>query len=355
LLLLVVLSHESADRIAPEKEQIPMKEMARFEIPITHHSGVHSLCWQGDELVDWVIGGMRYCLDGSSMAPRGSLGYRFDRATALSDGLYAVVYEQLGTKGVILKDGRLHREINRSFSEADFFEYPVTLFQLPDGRYVIAHCPDRYEKIEIEELDTGKPLTERQGEPEDFYHSRLQLSPDGCFLLSAGWIWHPLDEIEVYDVGRALREPESLDRSRGLEFTERIGMLQRMYEVHSAVFLDAQTLLFYGDICGGADAEARSLGAYDLVEERLLWMTPLDEVVGTMMSLGEFVVGFYEHPKLIELHTGEVVHRWPEIHSGRQNSSIISNVVPLPPIALDPANKRFAVAAPEKITVVQLG
>jgi hypothetical protein len=74
------------------------------------------------------------------------------------------------------------------------------------------------------------------------------------------------------------------------------------------------------------------------------------------MPPGEFAVGFFEHPKLIELKAGRIVHRWEELAGGRQNSSIIwGQESRIPATALDPANRRFAVAGVDAITVIQLG
>src|SRR4051794_10682511 len=91
-----------------------LKEIQRFQIPIKDGYGVRSLCWQGDELVDWV-GGERYGLDGSVQRMQGGWGPFFDAAVANPEGKYAVIYGRLGTKGLILKEGKLLREINRSF------------------------------------------------------------------------------------------------------------------------------------------------------------------------------------------------------------------------------------------------
>jgi hypothetical protein len=73
------------------------------------------------------------------------------------------------------------------------------------------------------------------------------------------------------------------------------------------------------------------------------------------MPLGDVAVSFYETAKLLDVATGNVMHRWPELSTGRQNSSIIYHLDRVHPIALDPLNRRFAVADSEKITVVQLG
>ncbi len=119
---------------------------------------VKSLCWQGDRLIDWAGGGIAYDLEGKVYGSIVRYAYRFDAAVVSPSGEYAVIYERLGTKGLVLKQGKPIREINRSFYHADAYEYPIVLFKLPDGREVIAHCPDHYNQLEIEELENGKRL-----------------------------------------------------------------------------------------------------------------------------------------------------------------------------------------------------
>ena len=187
-----------------------MQEISRVIIPA---GNVQSLCWQGDALVDWAGGAERYRLDGTSLGRSVSYSYRFDRAVTSPNGQYAVIYEVLGTKGLVLKDGRILREINRSFYHANVYEYPVVLFDLPDGRTVLAHCPDEYNTLEIEDAETGERLTERTDKSADFFHSRLSVSPGGQYLMSAGWIWHPFDYASLFDIAEALTRPESLDVS----------------------------------------------------------------------------------------------------------------------------------------------
>ena len=66
------------------------------------------------------------------------------------------------------------------------------------------------------------------------------------------------------------------------------------------------------------------------------------------------VIGFYEYPKLIELASGRVVHRWRDLKTGTQNGSIIHHIGPLPVQALDPQHARFAVADEERIVVIEV-
>ena len=333
-----------------------MKEINRLEIPA---KCVASLCWQGEELVDWVSGGIRYGLDGSSTSPMMLYGYRFNRAIASTDGQFAVIYEALGTKGLVLKEGRIIREINRSYYCADVYEYPITLFNSQGEQRLLAHCPEEYNELEIEDVETGERLTKRSGEAADFFHSRLSVSPDGKYLMSAGWRWHPLDYMLVYDIGQVMSQPELLDAEPDW------GLVAGRTEIHNAAFADKDCIIFastdlYDDEAEEEEAQESKLGPdqigrYSLTENRFLSVAPLKEPSGTLMPIGTFAVGFYVHPKLIEVVTGEVIDRWPDLNTGNQISSINYKLDDIPPFALDPANKRFAVADKEKITVVQLG
>jgi hypothetical protein len=72
--------------------------MALFTQSSFRATGIRSLCWRGDQLVDWVGGGRAFASDGTERPARVNYGYRFDAATASPDGRFAVIYERLGTK-----------------------------------------------------------------------------------------------------------------------------------------------------------------------------------------------------------------------------------------------------------------
>jgi hypothetical protein len=187
------------------------------------------------------------------------------------------------------------------------------------------------------------------------------VSADNRYLLDAGWIWHPFDMIQVYELGRVLADPASLDGGEGrFSHAVRAGV-----EMNNATFLTPERIVFttndvYYDP-SDVDKDERALlepgvlAVYDVREHHHRSSAPLEEPAGMLMPVGEdFVIGFYEHPKLIEVATGKVVMRWPDIASGTQNNSIIWSNMPLPPIALDPQHQRFAVASPDAITVIEL-
>jgi hypothetical protein len=343
-----------------------MKETARIIIPIAGNKvwerPARSLRWRGDTLIDWASGGVRYELDGSCSRPAIHYAYPFDHAAVSSDGLYVAIVTRLGTKGLLLKDGRIIREINRSFYYANAYEYPIAFLNLPDGGTAIAHCPDEYCKLEIEEVESGKRLTSRTSKPRDFFHSRLMVSSDNRFLVSAGWIWHPFDDALVYDLGRAIEQPESLDADTSKDFP----LSQSGVMITSAAFAESGFLVVTAtdDYYDPDDIDPTEqdmlgyyqIGVYDLYAKSFRRKAQLTEPAGELMPLGEnYAIGFYQHPKLIDLETGAILRKWEELNSGDQLGSIIWHQKKLPPLALDPVNKRFAVASEREITVIQLG
>jgi len=261
---------------------------------------------------------------------------------------YSAIYQALGTKGLILRNNEIVREVNRSFYHASTYEYPIALFYLPDGRPVLAHCPQEYNKIEIEEIESGKSLTVRKGDAADFFHSRLQVSPDGEYLLSAGWVWQPMDHVQLFPLREIFKTPELLDEWANIETPE------EMCEVNVAAFSGNDTLILIG---GDGDVTGNNfLARYNLKQGKVDMKAALQEPTGTIMPLGqEYLVGFYKHPKLFEISSGKIIERWPDFDSGTQNSSIIHPAAKLPPLALDADQKRFAVGDLKGITVIRLG
>ncbi len=321
---------------------------------------VSSLCWNGDDLIDFADGGNIYQLDGTALRSRYFNAFKFDAAVISPSRRFGVAYEKLGTKGVIFHENKVIREINRSFYFAGTYEYPVVLFQLPDGREVIAHCPDKYNKLEIEELETGKRLTQRDNKPQDFFHSRLTVSPDSKHLMSAGWIWQPIDWIAVYEVEQVLREPSLLD-------TDFVPFGFASGDINSACFLNSEEFVCWStddaeDFDEDEPEENRHLllrpgniGVFDLQAKSWRSVVLTTAEIGTMFALDEkHVLSVYDHPKVVDVATGEVVQQWPELKTSKQSSSIIRHIDPIPPMAFDKTNRRFAVAEDKTIRVITI-
>lgn len=326
-------------------------------------TGIRSLCWRGDQLVDWADGGRAFTADGTEQPGRVIWGYRFDAVTTSPDGHFVVIYERLGTKGLLLRDGKILRELDRSYYFAGTYEYPVALFNDPDGRVLLAHCPGNYCRIELEDAETGQLLTaSADRKPSDFFHSRLAASPGGKRLLSAGWIWHPLSVVTRFDVAQALADPRHLDEVHYLPSSFNPGLATES----SACWLDDDCIAVAASAAPEEDSveddtaprlRPRGIAVYDLANRTLLQAFQLDEPPGTIISLGRrYLLSLYRHPKLIDLSTGKVIHVWTELQSGLQDGSIISHLnddTKPPPMAFDAANNRFAIVNRDTVTVIE--
>jgi hypothetical protein len=316
-----------------------------------------------------VGGGRAFALDGAEYRAAVNYGYRFDAATASPDGCFAVIYEKLGTKGLLLNDGQIVRELNRSFNHAGAYEYPVTLFNAPDGRLLLAHCPTDYCRLELEEAETGKPLTDIAArKPSDFFFSRLAASPSGTRLLSAGWHWHPWDEIVHIEVGAALANPLLLDNPDSVR-----RLFPDIYppEESNACWLgDDCVAIAHSENLDNFEEEEnsaetppkphvppRSLAVYDLVSGTCLHIHQFDEPLGTIFAVGSgHILSLYRHPKLIEIATGKTLHVWRGLNTGLQTRSIMLGLekesMP-PPYAFSAVHNRFAISNGDTVTVIE--
>jgi hypothetical protein len=311
-------------------------------------NNIRSLTWDGDELVDWAGGQRRFRLDGQETLSQRRYAYEFDAAIFAGDD--ALIYANYGTKGLVLRDGEILREINRSYYCANAYEYPVTLSSV-NGRRVIIHCPDSYDRLDIEDFKTGKRLTAKTGrEPDDFFHSRLCMSENSKYLLSAGWEWHPIDVIKVYDLELALDDPAHLDGD---------GLLPVIWaeEASAAFSLNGDLLVGLNDVEAedGMDQVGGQLRVYDVPGKVLLSGISVDFKFGRIMPIGEdYVLNFYEHPRLVERKTGIVAQSWPDIACSASTSYIRKPNLgePAPYIAIDLVRQRCAIADSEKITVI---
>ncbi len=88
-----------------------MEEKNRIIIPIKGNKKwgwpPRSLNWDGNELIDWVGGIVRYRLDQTVIPPKVSFSYPFDHAQVSPNGEYVALVQRLGTKGIILKTANL--------------------------------------------------------------------------------------------------------------------------------------------------------------------------------------------------------------------------------------------------------
>lgn len=103
--------------------------------------------------------------------------YGFDRAVGVRtrNAHWAVALTNRGTKAVLMKNGSVHLELNRSFYCAEAYDYPITIGSDPNGQAVVIHCPNKFDLLEIEDAETGRVLNSLKSKEMEF-HSRLNLS-----------------------------------------------------------------------------------------------------------------------------------------------------------------------------------
>jgi hypothetical protein len=322
---------------------------------ILPHS-LQTVDWIGDDLVDWASAGSTYSFAGKTgQLHTYHFGYRFDAACSTEGGRYVFLYEKLGTKGLLLKDGEILREINRSYYQAHAFEYPACFARRGRSTYLI-HCPDRYDILEFEEVETGKVATRRtrKAHTPDFFHSRLQVSPDGKRLLSRGWVWHPQDMVQEFAIADCLSRPELLDK---VEYRRP----NPGREINTACFIDADSVLLgaAGEEDLGDDSPPamlpNSLAIWRLTDNSLSPPVSPKAAFGNLTVIdGNLAWDTFGHPKIIDYRTGETVAACEEIDSGRQRSSILLGMGKLPRSAFSADRRRLAIAGEDSVAILSL-
>lgn len=285
--------------------------------------------WQDDYIVDWRTGGKKYVPDNSEESQR--IGYYyafgFDGSITSQDGRYVLLYKRLGTKAILLRDGIMLREINRSYYHADTYEYPAAFVSLGEKTY-LAHCPIQYCQLDFEDADTGEIVTNsEERDPADIFHSRLSISPDNKCLMVSGWVWHPLDTVQLYDIAACLKTPLLLDAT---------GSIMRFgTEINTASFINNEHILI-----GSTDEEPwddenvpalpqTHIAIWEFRTNKLLHTAKVNAEFGNLFAINEhYAWDMYLFPKIIHIPTGEIVISIKEVNTGKQRSSIINNDMP---------------------------
>jgi hypothetical protein len=308
----------------------------------------------GEIMIDWVCGGASYTLDGATTSATVHYAYQFDAAVASPTQEYAVIYTRFGTKGLVLKKGKVLREINRSFYHANVYEYPVAIIKPRFGRGILAHCPRSYNQLEFEDLETGRVLTGiEHREPSDFLHSRLLVSPDGRFLVSAGWLWHPIDEVRAFDIKLALKDPSHLD-GNGIPLDAIADESAAAFSPDGRLIVALNKLMRDENLFETGAPISSEIRSYDLKNPDKPMVLRYGAPIGTIFAVGnKTVLSVFDHPRLLDLATGTVLREWTALKTGNQTTSIVMSGVSPPPMAIDARGRRFAIADPEGITVLE--
>ncbi|MBD2767653.1 hypothetical protein IC235_07085 [Hymenobacter sp. BT664] len=301
-----------------------------------------TIAWVGNEIIDWVS--LRKYGPAAAEPPQISrkLALAFDRAITSADGQYAFLYQVLGTKGVLLRNGEPIREINRDEYLATGYEYPAA-FATVDGVTYLVHCPLEYCRIDFENVETGELVTNIPSrQPMDRFHSRFEVSPEGGYLLSKGWLWHPWDMVELFDIRACLANPLLLDESELSAPTNS--------ELCSAGFISETQVLLGASTEEVMDDEEPSvvppghLAVWNFIANEFSQPLKVLAPFGNLFPIDAHRAwDLYQYPKIINLDTGEVMDQLETLNTGRQCSSIIRSIAPVPAIIFNRQTGQVAV------------
>jgi hypothetical protein len=308
-----------------------------------------TISWLNENIIDWANAGQQYDIDGKrTQLCQYSYAYSFDGAITSIGGEYAFIYQKLGTKGLLLKNGDLLREINRSYYCANVYEYPAAFITMNEVTYLI-HCPAEYCRLDFENVETGEIVTDISGrQPDDFFHSRLEVSPSGKFLLSKGWHWHPLDDVYVFDIEECLKDPILLDNPKLHH--------RSPTEIGTASFIDDSKVLI-GSSDEFIDDEddhfpPKHIAVWDIDTDKISTLVKVNGEFGNLFAISEELAwDTFAYPKSININTGEILEKAESVNSGRQRSSIV-NKEELVQIVFNPQTKQLAIANGESIEIL---
>lgn len=300
-----------------------------------------TICWINNRPTDWA----KIEMPGSSgMQFTRSLGFPFDAAVSSEDGQYVFIYQKLGTKAVLMKDGHELREINRPYYCSDVHEYPATLATLKNGRTYLIHCPFKYCRLDFEDVETGEIVTNVPGrDPRDFFHSRLAVGPESRYLLSDGWFWHPWGVAKIFDLEACLADPLLLDIGSDPDDLQT--------EICSASFIDMNTVLLGTSNEPARDEEEPGkvpplhLAIWDIPSNQITHVVKPQTEFGQLYAIDEErCFDTFRYPKIINLRNGEVEDKAEDIFSGLINHAIISSSRDqLPQISFNRSTKQLAI------------
>jgi len=314
-----------------------------------------TISWFDNTIVDWGSAGKQYFIDGQiKELYKEHHTLNFDGSINSVDGKYAFVYQKQGTKGLLLKEGELLREINRTYYCANVYEYPAAFVTVNDITYLV-HCPIKYCQLDFENVETGEIVTNIPGRNAgDVFYSRLEISSDNKFLMSKGWWWHPWDVVDVFNTDECLKDPLLLDRSVLCPDTNA--------EICTASFID-NTRILIGSSAEIFDDEAdislsnlppKHIAIWDLETNQISKPVKVTGEFGNLFAINENRAwDMFLFPKIINIHTGEIIDKDETIDSGKQNSSIIHHHNDkLPQIVFSQKTKQIAITNDKKIEIL---
>jgi len=313
---------------------------------------LQTIDWFDNKVVDWNSAGTQYSENGETrQLQKYHFGFECDGSITSKNGEYVLLFQKLGTKGLLLKNGEILREINRSYYQSSVYEFPAAFFTFKNRTYLV-HCPIEYCRLDFEDVETGEIITKQsERDPQDFFHSRLEVSNDNKYLLSKGWFWHPFDSIKLFDIEKCISDAKLLDSG--------ISVPNVTSEIGSASFIDNNRILVCASNEEPMDDEKEEsippghIAIWNFITNEISRSVKINGVFGNVFAIDDKKCwDLYDYPKIIDLISGEVIDKDEEVFSGKQGSSIIDHLENLPKIAFNKETKQVAIASDNKIDIL---
>lgn len=312
--------------------------------------------WFDNKIVDWNSAGTQYQVDGETIQlQKYHFGFECDGSITSENGEYVLIFQKLGTKGLLLKNGELIREINRSYYQSSVYEFPAAFFTFNNRTY-LAHCPIKYCQLDFEDVETGEIITNNvERNSQDFFHSRLEVSKNNKHLLSKGWFWYPIDAIGLFDIEKCISDPLLLDKGKTIPNVSS--------EICSAGFIDNKRVLVCSSLDGPVYDEDENGDDEPIPNGHIaIWNIESNEIGKSVKINGEYgniypiddkkCWDLYKYPKIIDLKSGEIIDKLNDVFSGEQRSSIIHHLKELPKVAFNKNTHQIAIAFGNKIEIL---
>lgn len=306
-------------------------------------SSLRTIDWFDGNIIDWASAGQQYSLDGQQkQLAKYHFAFSFDGSITSQDGQYAFIYKRLGTKGILLKNGELIREINRTYYQAEAYEFPAAFIIFENQTYLV-HCPIHYCQLDFENVETGEIVSNIQGrKPSDIFHSRLSLSPDNKYLMVCGWAWHPVDTVELFEIAECFKNPLLLDTS---SLSPSFGT-----QINSASFIDNERILLAASGEEPFDDEVpaalpqKHIAIWNFIKNEISIPVKVEGEFGNLFAIDDkWAWDMFKFPKIINIKTGIIESKAEDIDSGLQTSSILYNdIEKYPQIRFDRRTAKIA-------------
>lgn len=299
-----------------------------MQLQIINDVYAKTISWRGNDLIDWATG--RKITGGSDLPDRlPSYAFDFDAAITSADGQYALIFKKLGSKALLLKNGKMLREINRSYYQAEVYEYPAVFFVAPNGRTYLAHCPEAYCQLDFEDVETGEVITRAADrKPQDYFYSRLEVSPDNKWLISKGWVWHPWDMVIAFNIEACIQNPLLLDSvQKSPDVDAEVGMAGFISNHEVLIGAIGESELMDDEADNAEALKPGQLVVWNLETDALSAAVTIKGPFGNIFPIDDtYTWDLLECPRIINYRTGEVVDQLEEFTVSPQTSSIIHHM-----------------------------